>query len=288
MAAPQALPILRFRVNTEKLCVILGASNARSWSFKDKGVPKEDLRNEILKTLAGPVTIQRADVQSVEVSPNSLMPEGLLSEMDGRSVRDLFLYLRQKSQVPLLATQANAGDFFNGNDLSKWRASSDDAWKVENGEIVGHGGAKKAAWLRSEMIAGDYKLSGTIKIKGTNPIVELAYYGRPDVMPFVGESLSMGGPSKVNLWYYRRDAKPKPSDPAPVAIEQDVWTKIVIISKGKEVLVTFAPLPEPIKSFGWMDPEVLPSPDRNGFAFYVQGSDSELRIKDLKLETDTK
>ena len=54
-----------------------------------------------LKTLAGPAKVSRADIKSIEVSPNSLMPAGLLNALDDDSVRDLFLYLRQRQQVPL-------------------------------------------------------------------------------------------------------------------------------------------------------------------------------------------
>jgi len=54
-----------------------------------------------LKTLAGPAKVSRADIKSIEVSPNSLMPAGLLNALDEDSVRDLFLYLRQRQQVPL-------------------------------------------------------------------------------------------------------------------------------------------------------------------------------------------
>ena len=64
-------------------------------------VAADDASSVTLKTFAGPVTVQRADVASIEVSPNSLMPEGLLMGVDEESVRDLFLYLRQKQQVPL-------------------------------------------------------------------------------------------------------------------------------------------------------------------------------------------
>lgn len=244
-------------------------------------IASDDNTAVTLKTLAGPVTVQHSDIASTEVSPNSLMPEGLLSALDEGSVRDLFLYLRQKAQVPLLATEANAGDFFNGNDLARWRASSDDAWKVENGEIVGRGGANKAAWLRSEMIAGDFKLTATIKVSGRAPIVEIAFRGRTDLTPFTGESLSLGGRSEVNLWHYARDAKPVRAGTAGIAIEPGKWAKCWIVSKGAEVTVgidygqwSFGPFP--------------PGPERNGVAFYVQGADSELRIKDLKLETDMK
>ena len=64
-------------------------------------IAADDATAVTLKTLAGPATVQRADIKAVEVSPNSLMPEGLLSALDEDGVRDLFLYLRQRQQVPL-------------------------------------------------------------------------------------------------------------------------------------------------------------------------------------------
>jgi putative heme-binding domain-containing protein len=66
-------------------------------------IAADDATSVTLKTLAGPAAVQRADIKALEVSPNSLMPEGLLSALDEDSVRDLFLYLRQRQQVPLPA-----------------------------------------------------------------------------------------------------------------------------------------------------------------------------------------
>ena len=63
-------------------------------------VAADDAGGVTLKTLAGPTTVPRAEIKSIEVSPNSLMPAGLLSALDEDSVRDLFLYLRQRQQVP--------------------------------------------------------------------------------------------------------------------------------------------------------------------------------------------
>jgi len=54
-----------------------------------------------------------------------------------------------------------------------------------------------------------------------------------------------------------------------------------IISKGPDITVGI--------DYGqWSFGPFTPGSSRNGFAFYVQGPDSELRIKDLKLETDLK
>lgn len=61
----------------------------------------DDASGVTLKSLAGPAAVPRADIKSVEISPNSLMPAGLLNALDEEGVRDLFLYLRQRQQVPL-------------------------------------------------------------------------------------------------------------------------------------------------------------------------------------------
>ncbi len=68
-------------------------------------VAADDASDVTLKTLAGPATVPRAEIKSIEVSPNSLMPPGLLNGLDEDGVRDLSLYLRQRQQVPLPAAR---------------------------------------------------------------------------------------------------------------------------------------------------------------------------------------
>lgn len=63
-------------------------------------VAAEDPGSVTLKTLAEPVTVQRADIAQMTLSEQSMMPEGLLAALDEQGVRDLFAYLRQKQQVP--------------------------------------------------------------------------------------------------------------------------------------------------------------------------------------------
>jgi putative heme-binding domain-containing protein len=64
-------------------------------------ITAEDERAVVLKTLADPVTVPRADIKEMQTSEMSMMPEGLLLALDEQGVRDLFLYLRQRKQVPL-------------------------------------------------------------------------------------------------------------------------------------------------------------------------------------------
>ena len=240
-------------------------------------IAADDTNSVALKSLAGVVTVQRADITSMEVSPHSLMPEGLITGLDQQTVRDLFLYLRQHAQVPILATATNAADFFNGNDLARWQAKA-GAWKVENGELVGHGAEGQTAVLLSETVADNFRLSGQIKVTGVDPAAEIAFWGRPDVSPFQGWSLSVGGPTQPNLWAYN----PKPQLIALSGfpgLPPGEWVKFTFDSRGKDLNGTLGRL-----TFG----AGTSSAQRNGFAFYLRGKDAELRIKDLKLETEEK
>ncbi len=130
----------------------------------------EDANTLTLKTLAGPVTVQKADIAKQTLLDTSLMPEGLLAARSTEDVRDLFVYLARHGQVPILADANNMNDFFNGTDLSHWIASSPNAWKVEGGEIVGRG-EEKPVQLDSDMVAKDGSYTFEIAVSGEAPTV---------------------------------------------------------------------------------------------------------------------
>lgn len=242
-------------------------------------VQADDASAVTLKTLAGSVTVQRADIASIEVSPNSLMPEGLLSTMDEESVRDLFLYLRQKQQVPMLVTAGNAADFFNGADLSRWHASADGEWKVENGELVGRSDGARTAVLISDMVAGDYRWSAKIKAPAGKAAVEIAFGGRSEAADFRGCSLSLGGEAPPSFWAY---VGGKPLHRAGnLKVAPGEWTLCEIEAKGPQFTVSL----NGKVAFRHTD---LPRPGRNGFAFYLAGKDAEFRVKDMRIETAVK
>ena len=62
-------------------------------------VTAEDDRTVTLKTLAATVTLSKDTILKRELSPQSMMPVGLLNTLEEPEVRDLFLYLRQ-SKAP--------------------------------------------------------------------------------------------------------------------------------------------------------------------------------------------
>ena len=69
-----------------------------SGELKAGTITAENPGSITLKTLAGSSTIPRGEIKSLEVSPNSMMPEGMLAGLEEPEIRDLFLYLRQASE----------------------------------------------------------------------------------------------------------------------------------------------------------------------------------------------
>ena len=95
----------------------------------------------------------------------SMMPEGLLLPLSDQEVRDLIIYLRQPSQVPLYATAETAVQFFNGKDLANWTGDP-EVWRVDKGEIVGQSatGLKHNEFLKSHFVLGDFRLVCDVKL----------------------------------------------------------------------------------------------------------------------------
>jgi putative heme-binding domain-containing protein len=130
------------------------------------GIVKKDEASGItVATATETLIIPKGDVESVHVSEISMMPEGLLAQLNDQEVRDLIYYLGRPGQVPLLATDDTVSYFFNGKDLAGWDGNT-DLWKVENGEIVGTSrtGLKHNEFLKSQMVFGDFRFVCEVKL----------------------------------------------------------------------------------------------------------------------------
>jgi hypothetical protein len=219
--------------------------------------------------------VQRSDIASTEISPMSMMPEGLLTPMSEDDVRDLFLYLRQRGQVPMLLTPANANDFFNGSDLRNWTPPN-NAWRVENGELIGRGRAEAPAVLASEMVVGDYKLSAQVRATGDDAAAEIVLAGERDKTSFHGLTLGFGGPSALALWEYRA-ATEATARAGSKAMGDGQWHALEIVRKAGRLTVSVDGKME----FEIEDPrhrrQVRPS-------FHLLGKDAELRVRGLRIE----
>lgn len=228
------------------------------------GIVTQDTDSAItLKNLAGEVvTLQKSDVASTELSPLSMMPEGLITTMDEESVRDLFHYLAQKQQVPMLITAVNANDF---PDLRNWRI--DGPWKSEAGELIAQGGEKTIS-LTSAMLMGEGRLSFQLKTTGATEIVLAGTRGEDG---FQGETLSVGGESAMNIWTYAGKTPPV-CKPLPKPLGEG-WHTIAIerTSDALTLKIDTAVLHESKSPQGKFAP-----------SFWLQGG--EIRIKELRAE----
>ena len=110
------------------------------------------------------LTIPRADIEEMQTSPKSMMPEDQLQQFSPHEVRSLLTYLASPAQTPLLATEESAKAFFNKKDLTYWRGDP-ALWSVENGEIVGRtAGLKHNAFLVSDLALEDFHLTLEVRL----------------------------------------------------------------------------------------------------------------------------
>ncbi len=117
-----------------------------------------------LQTETERVTLALDEIEELELSPLSTMPEGLLDALGEDEVRALFAYLQSPAQTPLRATPANAAGFFDGKSLAGWRGDA-AVWSVEGGEIVGRtAGLERNTFLASEYELGDFRLALEVRL----------------------------------------------------------------------------------------------------------------------------
>ncbi|HEX6886027.1 MAG TPA: PVC-type heme-binding CxxCH protein [Planctomycetota bacterium] len=111
------------------------------------------------------VTLALAELEELELSPLSTMPEGLLDALAEDEVRALFAYVASPVQTPILTTPANAAGFFDGT-LAGWRGDP-GVWSAQGGELVGRtDGLAHNAFLRSEHVLSDFRLSLEVRLVG--------------------------------------------------------------------------------------------------------------------------
>ncbi|MBI3410295.1 MAG: DUF1080 domain-containing protein [Planctomycetes bacterium] len=128
------------------------------------GIVKDESKVKLTMVTANEaLTIPVAEIALKKPSDKSMMPDDQMVPFKDHEFRALIAYLQSPNQTPILATEENAKDLFNGKDLTGWDGDM-SLWRVENSEIVGlTKGLKKNEFLRSQMIADDFRL--TLKVK---------------------------------------------------------------------------------------------------------------------------
>jgi putative membrane-bound dehydrogenase-like protein len=224
------------------------------------------------------LTLPVADIASRKTSDKSMMPDDIVGQLKDHELRALIAYLQSPAQVPILATADNAKDIFNGKDLAGWDGDL-KFWRVENGAIVGRtDGLKHNEFLRSQMIAEDFRL--TLKVK-------LVPDQENSGVQFRSAALAGGevkGPQAdigAGWWgkLYEENGRgllwKKPGDPF---VNKDAWNDYVIEAKGSHIRTFINGKP----CVDLDDPQIA---RRGLFAFQLHsGGPMEVRFKDIRLE----
>jgi putative heme-binding domain-containing protein len=224
------------------------------------------------------LTVPVKDIDTRAPSDVSMMPDDLIKPLTDAEVRALIAYLQGPSQVPILATADNAKDLFNGKDLAGWDGDP-KLWRVEKGEIVGKSpGIKRNAFLRSQMIATDFKLTLKVKLvpNKENSGVQFRSESLPDG-DVKGPQADVGAGWWGKLYEeHGRGLLWKKSGEKFVKV--DDWNEYVIEARGSRVRT-------------WLNGELCVDltdgkmSRRGMFAFQIHsGGPMEVRFKDLKLE----
>jgi putative heme-binding domain-containing protein len=209
-----------------------------------------------VQTATETLTIPREEIEEHKQSEVSMMPEGLLQPLTEREVRALFAYLQSPVQVPLRATADNVRDFFNGKDLTGWDGEP-GRWRVDNGEIIGKGvGRDKTSTLRSQMTAGDFRLS--LKVKRMSQDGKTTLCIRAQVLP---DGSIKGVPVVL------RGAAAHPE-----------WDEVEIVARGSRVQTS-------INGQRGSEQEESSIAREGIFALQIEAAEgAEVRFKDLRLE----
>ena len=82
-------------------------------------VKAESPRTVTLQTQTEPVVLDRSEIESLRLSPSSLMPDGLLDSLSKPEISDLIAYLAHPTQVPLPREPVTVEEvsFRNGSDI---------------------------------------------------------------------------------------------------------------------------------------------------------------------------
>ena len=245
-------------------------------------VTRQDDNAVTIITANESITVPRSDIKSLSQNELSMMPEGLLQQISDDEVRDLVAYLKQPSQVPMLATPDNVGSFFNGKDLTGWDGNV-ELWHVQNGEIVGRTrGLKENEWLAGPLLLGDFRFICKVKLKPNKENSGIQF--RSQRLPsreMKGYQADIGAGWWGKLYEeHGRGLLWKDSDES--AVKPDEWNTYELLAVGNKIRTA-------INGKLCVDIEDASGSKSGVIAFQLHaGGAMEVRFKDFQLELNPK
>jgi putative membrane-bound dehydrogenase-like protein len=128
-------------------------------------VQQQDDRAVTIATADETLVVPRDEIDFLEESALSMMPEGLLEPLSDQEFRDLLYYLTRPGQAPLLATAQTLGPLFNGRDLGGW-SGDPTLWRYENGEVIGRTDTALSGgeYIMHDVLFGDFRLVFRVRV----------------------------------------------------------------------------------------------------------------------------
>ena len=241
-------------------------------------VRAEDKDAITLVTANETLTIPKADVEGRRPSEASMMHDDLLKPLSDVETRGLVAYLASPGQTPILATPENAPAFFNGRDLTGWEGDP-KLWSVEGGEIVGKtAGLKRNEFLRSAMVAGDFRLTVDVKLVKNEGNSGIQFRSEP--LPdgeMKGDQADVGAGWWGKLYEENgRGLLWKESGEAHVKLGD--WNRYEVVASGSRVTTSINGQP-------CVDLDDPKGARRGIFAFQLHsGGPTEVRFRNIRLE----
>jgi putative heme-binding domain-containing protein len=141
------------------------ATTAAGLRIEGRIVSQDDQVVTIKKADGTPVTLERSVVESIDVSPLSTMPEGLLAALTLEEVKDLFAFLASEE------TAARTGEpdwlpLLDDQGRNLWEGDL-ELFKIRGGVLVCRsGGLERSAYLCSKSRYGEFELEFDVKFTG--------------------------------------------------------------------------------------------------------------------------
>lgn len=259
----------------EYAATVLALNNGRLLT----GIVKEQTPAAVtIVTANETVTVPRGDIESMQPTSQSMMPDDQLKPFKEEELRGLFAYLMSPAQVPMLATTENVKDFFNGKDLTGWDGDP-KLWRVEDGEIVGRSpGIAHNSFLKSQTMAGDFRLTFKVKLSPNKENSGMQF--RSEALPD-GEMKGYQADIGAGWWgkLYEENGRALLWDKSGEAhVHPDQWNEYEVIAQGSRIR-TF------INGKPCVDLDDPRGARRGIFAMQIHsGGKMEVRFKELKLE----
>ncbi len=232
----------------------------------------------LIQTANEEVLVPKEDVEFMEASDTSMMPDDLISQLQFEEVRALVAYLQNPKQVPMLASADNVAGFFNGQDLTGWKGNA-DLWSVENGEIVGRSsGLDRNEFLRSDLMAGDFDLTLEVKLtpnSGNSGIQFRSHEIENQLMSGYQADAGEGWWGKLYEEHGRALLWDKSGEEH---VKQGEWNKYRIVAEGDHIRTW-------INGNLCVDLSDADGADRGVFAFQLHsGPAQEVRFRNIELK----